>query len=245
MDFSEKTPFSKRPLFPNPENSLARCLGWCPDPKKVNLCALFSLRAPSSNPTPKMPQTRTMVWVFRPQKLRPSLRAQILKNINLAWKFQSRLKISILSFRIPHKRKGVGGRLAWNFQSRLKISRSWIYSILGPWGVIWVSPFPSKYRVWGGLSFGPGFAVTMVWVSFREVRNTGVGVDEWALILAWFLESGGGGFRRQTFERFLPWKESVQKCPDRGNFHILKNRLPSALNHHKLKSGDLLLLSLS
>ena len=29
------------------------------------------LRAPSSTPTPKTPQTRTMVWVFPPQKLRP------------------------------------------------------------------------------------------------------------------------------------------------------------------------------
>ena len=29
------------------------------------------LRAPSSTPTPKTPETQTMVWVFPPQKLRP------------------------------------------------------------------------------------------------------------------------------------------------------------------------------
>ena len=48
--------------------------------------------------------------------------------------------------------------------------------------MVWVSPFPNRYRVWGGLSFGPSFSRTMVWVSFREGRNTGVGIDEWALI---------------------------------------------------------------
>ena len=47
--------------------------------------------------------------------------------------------------------------------------------------MVWVSPFPGKYRVWGGLGFGPSFSRTMVWVSSSEVRNTGVGVDEWAL----------------------------------------------------------------
>ena len=47
--------------------------------------------------------------------------------------------------------------------------------------MVWGSPLPSKYRVWGGLSFGPSFSRTMVWVSSREGRNTGVGVDEWAL----------------------------------------------------------------
>ena len=46
--------------------------------------------------------------------------------------------------------------------------------------MVWVSPFPNKYRVWGGLSFGPKTR-TMVWVSSGEGRNTGVGVDEWAL----------------------------------------------------------------
>ena len=48
--------------------------------------------------------------------------------------------------------------------------------------MVWVSPFPNKYRVWGGLSFGPSFSRTLVWVSSREGRNTGVGVDEGALI---------------------------------------------------------------
>ena len=48
--------------------------------------------------------------------------------------------------------------------------------------MVWVSCFPNKYRVWGGLSFGPSFSRTMVWLSSREGRNTGVGVDEWALI---------------------------------------------------------------
>ena len=47
--------------------------------------------------------------------------------------------------------------------------------------MVWVSPFPGKYRVWGGLGFGQSFSRTMVWVSSREVRNTWVGVDEWAL----------------------------------------------------------------
>ena len=32
---------------------------------------LPKLRAPSSTPTPKTPETQTMVWVFSPQKLRP------------------------------------------------------------------------------------------------------------------------------------------------------------------------------
>ena len=59
---------------------------------------------------------------------------------------------------------------------------------LRPWSefslptMVWVSPFPNKYRVWGGLSFGPSFSRTMVWVSSREGRNTGIGVDAWALI---------------------------------------------------------------
>ena len=47
--------------------------------------------------------------------------------------------------------------------------------------MVWVSRCPNKFRVWGGLSFGPSFSRTMVWVSSREGRNTGVGVDEWAL----------------------------------------------------------------
>ena len=38
-----------------------------------------------------------------------------------------------------------------------------------------------KYRVWRGLSFGLSFAWTKVWVSSREVRSTGVGVDPGAL----------------------------------------------------------------
>ena len=80
-------------------------------------------------------------------KCRKTQRARILKKINiawtlenfkfpleifnLAWNFQSRLKFSILTLRIPHKNRGlVGGsleifNLAWkchSFQSRLKIS---------------------------------------------------------------------------------------------------------------------------
>ena len=47
--------------------------------------------------------------------------------------------------------------------------------------MVWVSPFPCKYRVWGGLGFGPSFSQTMVWVSSCDVTSTGVGVDEWAL----------------------------------------------------------------
>ena len=49
--------------------------------------------------------------------------------------------------------------------------------------MVWFSPFPGKYRVWRGLSFGLSFAWTMVWVSSCEVRSTGVGVDPWALII--------------------------------------------------------------
>ena len=49
------------------------------------------------------------------------------------------------------------------------------------WTMVWVSRFPGKYSVWGGLSFGLSFAWTMVWVSSGEVRNTGVGVDEWSI----------------------------------------------------------------
>ena len=54
-----------------------------------------------------------------------------LEIFDLAWNFQSRLKFSILTLRIPHKNRGlVGGslemfNLAWkchSFQSRLKIS---------------------------------------------------------------------------------------------------------------------------
>ena len=52
---------------------------------------------------------------------------------------------------------------------------------LRPWSEFLL--FPNKYRVWGGLSFGPSFSWTMVWVSSREGRNTGVGVDEWALTI--------------------------------------------------------------
>ena len=58
-----------------------------------------------------------------------SLRAQRLKNFNLSWNFQSRLKFSISPFRIPHKKWGVGGWLAWKFQSRLKISRFWNFNL--------------------------------------------------------------------------------------------------------------------
>ena len=57
-----------------------------------------------------------------------SLRAQRLKKksvsleiLNLAWKLQSHLKCSILTFWSPHKNR-FSGRLAWKFQSRLKIS---------------------------------------------------------------------------------------------------------------------------
>ena len=51
--------------------------------------------------------------------------------------------------------------------------------------IVWVFP-PQKHRVWGGLGIGPSFSRTIVWVSSREVRNTGVGVDEWALTLGKF-----------------------------------------------------------
>ena len=42
--------------------------------------------------------------IFRVRPRSDSLRAQRLKKFNLAWKFQSRLKISILTFGIPHKK---------------------------------------------------------------------------------------------------------------------------------------------
>ena len=77
-----------------------------------------SLRAPSSTPTPKTPETQTMVWVFPPQKLRP-------------------------------------------------------------WSEFLLFPINTESGV--GLSFGPSFFWTMVWVSSHEDRNIGVGVDEWAL----------------------------------------------------------------
>ena len=77
-----------------------------------------NLRAPSSTPTPKTPETQTMVWVFLPRTLDYGL-----------------------SFSFP----------------------------------------PNKYRVWGGLSFGPSFSRTMVWVSSSEGRNTEAGVDKRAL----------------------------------------------------------------
>ena len=70
-----------------------------------------------------------------------------LEIFNLAWKLQSRMKISILTLRIPHKNRGlVGGslevfNLAWkchSFQSRLKISISCLnpefFQDLGPLG---------------------------------------------------------------------------------------------------------------
>ena len=70
--------------------------------------------------------------------------------------------------------------------------------------MVWVSPCPNKYRVRRGLGFGLSFAWTMVWVSSREVRNPGVGVDPWALskcfhqIFATFFAHVGETFR-QTF----------------------------------------------
>ena len=80
----------------------------------------------------------------------PSLRAQILKKINLAWNSQSRLKISIsLEIFNPDlqnspQKIGFGGWLAWNFQSRLKISRSWNFSRFGPLGLLF---FHSSSRI--------------------------------------------------------------------------------------------------
>ena len=67
--------------------------------------------------------------------------------------------------------------------------------------MVWVSAFPNKYRVWGGLSFGPSFSRTMVWVSSREGRNTGVGVDERTLNLVTFVgdENWTQTFFSQTF----------------------------------------------
>ena len=47
--------------------------------------------------------------------------------------------------------------------------------------MVWVSLFPGKYSVWDGLGFGSSFSRNMLWVSSREVRNTGVGVDEWTV----------------------------------------------------------------
>ena len=104
----------------------------------------------------------TYSWPTFRDSRKPTQRARILKIINLAWtlenfkfsleifnlawKLQSRLKISILILRIPPpppQKQGFGGWLAWNFQSRLKMSfesvslenfnpgeRSWIFQDL-------------------------------------------------------------------------------------------------------------------
>ena len=84
-----------------------------------------------------------------------SLRAQILKNsrsleiFNLAWKFQSRLKFSILTSRIPHKNRGlVGGslenfKLAWKFQD-LKFFKIWALRVCQLPKIVFLKDFVIK-----------------------------------------------------------------------------------------------------
>ena len=95
-----------------------------------------------------------------------TLRAQRLKKFNLAckvqfhsWIFQSRLKMSILTFRVPPTKMGFAGWPAWNFNLAWEF-RSWMailnFSILGkressrglrpgPWGL---EPRHSKNSLW-------------------------------------------------------------------------------------------------
>ena len=94
-------------------------------------------------------------WVFPPSAClpaawRPGSRLAAAQNekksilieiFNPAWNVQSRLKISILTFRIPHKKWGSGGRRAWNFQSKsLKTYQSILicfFQSLGPYIERW------------------------------------------------------------------------------------------------------------
>ena len=70
--------------------------------------------------------------------LSQALRAQRLKKINLAWNFQSHLKISIsLNIFNPDlqnspQKQGFCGWRAWNFQSRLKFFKILNFSVFGP-----------------------------------------------------------------------------------------------------------------
>ena len=77
--------------------------------------------------------------------------------------------------------------------------RPWVFPSPETRTMVWVSPFPGKYRVWGGLGFGPSFSGTMVRVSTRELRNTGVGVDK----------SGKEGFGVKNSHFPLPRKRAL------------------------------------
>ena len=65
-------------------------------------------------------------------------------------------------------------------KTRLTQTMVWVFPPrkLRPWSEF--LPSLGKCRVWRDLSLGLSFAQTMVWASCREVRNTGVGVEEWA-----------------------------------------------------------------
>ena len=97
----------------------ARCVG-ARDGKENCPFSCCSTHQPRNHPHQYCWQlSRTIVW---------ALRAQRLKKFNLAWNFQSRLKISIPTFRIPHKKNRglLGGSLEifnldWKFQSRRAI----------------------------------------------------------------------------------------------------------------------------
>ena len=60
--------------------------------------------------------------------------------------------------------------------------------------MVWVSPFPGTYRVWGGLGFGPNFAQT-VWVSFRRSETCGRGRRA-SLDFFWIWAAAEGGAKR-------------------------------------------------
>ena len=71
-----------------------------------------------------------------PRRASRTLRAQRLKKFNLAWNFQSRLKISILTSRIPHKKKRVWWGARLNFSISLENFK--ILNFFNLWA-LWVS----------------------------------------------------------------------------------------------------------
>ena len=127
-----------------------------------------------------------------------SLRAQILKKFNLAWNFQSRLKFSISTFRIPHKNRGlVGGplenfNLAWKFQDLEN------FQDLGPLGF-------TCHRLKTPLKISPA----------RWGKTTSGALSWWHLIRALFLHS-----QRRRKRARPPPKENLL-----GNFSGLKEKL--------------------
>ena len=116
-----------------------------------SLCPLLYWLSQQEWPTKKKDSASYFLRAQRLKKNRSSLKiSPSLAFFNLAWKFQSHLKFSILTFRIPHQKKAVW----WVARLKLSISlgnfnprgRSWILSFFGPLGLGTFGTFEMQVR---------------------------------------------------------------------------------------------------